>query len=350
MLLYHTRDAVDPESRAEAARDFISFFVEATPRDAGPLAAFVHAYQEQVADRDRTGGPRGEDLLLHDELSEINEPVYVVDFVEAARQHDLQYVADADFPTGMLRFAPNVQERLRAYAHDFLEMEQYSDFLRARTFRQSVLCRSDVELSRRLRVSDAPLREFQFSSAAHQVSGSSDPIGEFETADKRRLRTNHPVSRAAMEILIDSAPETLSFDRLWAAATDVAKRASAEISPEQDSQELATTLLKGFMDNMTLVELRLDAPPLTSTCSERPVASPYARWRASSGDLMVTNRKHQRVEIDEATREVVALLDGTRTLHDLLHRLTGTRDGSPDLAKKLSVTLEWCASAGLLCG
>jgi methyltransferase-like protein/ubiquinone/menaquinone biosynthesis C-methylase UbiE len=349
MLLYHTRDATDPASRASAARDFISFFVEATPADAGPFAAFVHAYQEQVGGRDRVGGSRGEDLLLHDELAEINEPFHFANFVHAAEEHDLQYVADADFPTSTLRFAPNVRERLHKYANNPVEMEQYADFLRARTFRQSLLCRSDVELSRRLRVSDAPLRELYFSSAARLASEPSDQIGEFETADGRRLRTNHPVSRAAMEVLIEKAPETLTFEQLLTAATEVAKGRGIEIDVQRDSQEIATTLLKGFLDNMALVEFRLEAPALTKSCSTRPVASPYARWRASSGDLVVTNRKHQRVEIDEATRRLLALLDGSRTQRDILDELAGTQGADSDFGKELMAKLEWCAASGLLC-
>jgi methyltransferase-like protein len=349
MLLYHTREATDPDARAQAARDFISFFVDATPADAGPLAAFVHAYQEQVAGRDRVGGRRGEDLLLHDELAEINEPFHFAEFVRAAEQHDLQYVADADFPSSTPRFAPDVQERLQKYAHNPVELEQYADFLRARTFRHSLLCKSEVALSRRLRVADAPLGEFCFSSAANVASGPSDPVGEFETADGRRLKTNHPLSRAAMEVLIERAPETMTFEQLLTAATEVAKERGVEIDVQRDSPEMAATLLKGFVDNMALVEFRLEAPALIKSCSAKPVAGPYARWRAAEGDLVVTNRKHQRVEIDETTRQMLVLLDGTRTQREILSQLAGAQDPDSDPGKELTAKLAWCAASGLLC-
>jgi len=87
--------------------------------------------------------------LLHDHLEEVNDPVYFYQFVERAGRHGLQYLGESEFATMLTNMYPKeVTETLQRIAKDIVRMEQYMDFLRNRTFRQTLLCRSDLTLKR----------------------------------------------------------------------------------------------------------------------------------------------------------------------------------------------------------
>jgi hypothetical protein len=52
---------------------------------------------------------------------------------------------------------------------------------------------------------------------------------------------------------------------------------------------------------------------VATAIGERPVASPLARFQLSLGLTMVTNQRHQNIDLpDEMGRALVSLLDGTR--------------------------------------
>jgi ABC-type cobalamin transport system ATPase subunit len=52
---------------------------------------------------------------------------------------------------------------------------------------------------------------------------------------------------------------------------------------------------------------------VATAVGERPVASPLARFQLSLGLTMVTNQRHQSIDLpDPAARALVMLLDGTR--------------------------------------
>jgi len=102
-----------------------------------------------------------------------------------------------------------------------------------------------------------------------------------------------------------------------------------------------------------LVQLHATPPPLTTSVSERPEASPLARHQARSGHL-VTNLRHASVRLeDDLGRRLVVLLDGTRDRVELLHELrtflleTGYEAPEP-LETGLERSLEGIARLALL--
>ncbi len=89
--------------------------------------------------------------LFHDHLEEINDPFYFHQFAEAARRHELQYLAEADFGDMLLsKFPPKVAETLTRIAQDVIRMEQYMDFVRNRLFRQTLLVHRGAQIWRKI--------------------------------------------------------------------------------------------------------------------------------------------------------------------------------------------------------
>ena len=89
------------------------------------------------------------------------------------------------------------------------------------------------------------------------------------------------------------------------------------------------------------MQLHLWTPELTTTPSERPVASALARLQATEG-TRVTNLRHATVEVaDDLGRRLIRLLDGTRDRPALLLELARPAD-------ELERSLAGLAAAALL--
>src|SRR6185312_11602344 len=92
-------------------------------------------------------------VFFHDEIGEVNDPCYLLQFVEWAGEHALQYLGDAMLSTMLYENLPEtVQPAFESLRLDHLQAEQFMDFLRNRMFRCTLLCRNEVPLERRINV------------------------------------------------------------------------------------------------------------------------------------------------------------------------------------------------------
>ncbi len=149
MLLYRTRHLTDPAERAREAFRFAAELnaVVTLPDVAMPIAELDTVIE--LGSQDYGGVPAWSDaLLLNDQASIVNEPVYFHQFAEHADRHALQVVGEVGYrwmapAAGLPAEAASMLAELTS---DRLELEQYTDFALSRTFRRSLLCRADVEL------------------------------------------------------------------------------------------------------------------------------------------------------------------------------------------------------------
>ena len=140
MLCFHTARLDDPGERIERARELLRFLIAGWPEGHG-FGAIMRRYAERLFER-------SDETLFHDELADVNEPVYFHEFEAHAARHGLQYLAEADFfemQTGVL--PDEVAGELLA-VEDPVRREQYLDFLKGRMFRQTLLCRAELALDR----------------------------------------------------------------------------------------------------------------------------------------------------------------------------------------------------------
>ena len=331
MLRFHTAELSEPAERIAQARALLRFLLEGLPAE-HDLAAVIRRQAEGALDR-------GDASLLHDDLAEVNEPVYFHELIAHAERHGLQYLAEADFfemQTGVL--SEPVAETLRGIEHP-IRREQYLDFLKGRMFRQTLLCRAECELDPTPR---PELLERLAVSTPARARGEPDAEGAvtFEGPTGSTLATDHRLVREALERVADA----------WPAAVWV--RELIEPGSPEDRAALCDALLRSYAAN--LVQLHAHRPALTTTPGELPEASPLARHQARAGD-MVTNLRHVSVRIeDELGRELVTLLDGTRDRAALAAdlerflRARGERLTAADLHVGLDRSLQGLAALALL--
>ncbi len=334
MLLYHTRTEADTLTRIAEAKDFLNFLADAAPPENSELyTAFTGGYHTLLQKQRRYLTTKEDALLLHDELGEINRPVYFHQFIEQAERHNLQYLAEAALLLMRLDdFPPPVIEYLSQTVHSLVELEQHLDFLRNQTFRQTLLCRRDVRVDRTIKAEH--FGGLFIGCRAEPINNSSTESGrlvaQFRGGDGIIFATDHPVTQSAFHYLIEIAPRCITFDDLIIEA-----RKRVYTTPETmadnaayDAHQLAISLFDAFTLSTQIIELHSYAPHWKDTISERPTASPIARYQAQHGKSL-TNLRHEHIEIDA----------------NALHlRLLPYLDGTRDRAALLEIMLNWAES------
>jgi SAM-dependent methyltransferase len=363
-MMLRTRQMSDPAERAAAGREIVDFLAQAIPDNSGPFAKFLHSYRRSQATRDSRGAA-ADALLLHDMMSDLNEPVYFEQFVAHAEGHGLQYLSEVDLAAVMpSRMKPEIAHELAELTRDPMESEQWLDFMRFRTFRQTLLVHREVEVQKTLR--PQVVGRFKLASLAEAkndpVDLSPGVVEQFRTEDNASFATDHPLTKAAFVEMISNRPRAIPFEVLVRAA---AARIDLFLD-ESTTREIAVfaaNVLRALSYSPELVELHLFQPPISIVPGPRPRTTDLMRWQARMG-LPATNLRHERVDLDPELRALTMLLDGERDRDQLLSAFMllfrqgqlQAEEQSPDAAateeivgEQLEQTLRFMARNGMLC-
>jgi methyltransferase-like protein/SAM-dependent methyltransferase len=325
MMCYHARDVADLPTRAAKARELVAFLSEHATRE-DVHSQFLRAYANYFGAH---MVPREDAFLVHDELSDFNEPVYFYQFAERAARHGLQYLGDTNFQSMLTSNLPeDLATTLEHMVASTVELEQYLDFIRNRTFRRSLLCHAEARLSCRLDMER--MRRLHFAAPVRpeyaNVDVHSGAAERFLGADGMHMAVDHPVTKAALLHLAGIWPRALSFEGLLTAARDRLGQGggahTTSTDPASDAEVLAASLLKAYGRSTNLVEVHAYSPPFVLDISERPTASALARFQLRSGPR-VTNLRHERIVLEGLTQRLLAYLDGEHDRATLLDVVDG---------------------------
>ncbi len=376
MMLYHIRDIQGPEEQAAAARELIGFLVKATDSTPYGLVSFPAAYQQLVNGYfhgvlNMEG--RADSHFLHDELEAVNEPCYFHEFVDHAAAHGLDYVADAEFSSGLTAALPGeVVAKMTEIAPSQRDRGQYSDFVVNRTFRRSILCRGGISMTPAVDMS--VMDHLYFASQAQgQLAPGADPEAasiEFAVGDGPTLTSDHAVTIVGITHLRSIWPQRATLDEIL----DLAYAQMIETNPHlheelfaaladrenerraTDRFLLATNLLQAYSINGELVSFHLTSAPFTTQVGIKPIASSWARWESTKRSV-VTDLRLRRVALSPQSRYLLPLLDGTRDRDALIKVIQEDfseatalwrEDSSMPLSVQIDDTLEQIARSALL--
>jgi SAM-dependent methyltransferase/methyltransferase-like protein len=315
LMLYHAHRFPDPDKRFQEARAIVDFVAHcaAGPNTEGYIKV-LRAEAEmirQVPDF----------YLAHEHFSENCDPFYFNAFVTRARRHGLEYFADAMIgtmlPTG---FGPVAAKALSAVSSNFIEMEQFMDFLRNRSFRQSLL---------RPAGSPSPSYEIEPAKLAGlYIKGSMQPKATvdlrpdqpmtFERAGTAPITTTHAFLKAALLCLGDAYPHTVQFETLIDQTR--ARLAAAGITDAKVHVYSVGSALLQLLATTEFIDLSAVGDAFTATSSAIPLASPLARAQTASGPA-VSTLAHNTVTLEPLEVRVLAQLDGTRNVDQIAAEL-----------------------------
>jgi methyltransferase-like protein/2-polyprenyl-3-methyl-5-hydroxy-6-metoxy-1,4-benzoquinol methylase len=375
IMRYYTRAIADPVARAQEARKVLEWFAQSGDSESNGYYGYLKLYVDYLSGKQDGDSPKEDSALLHDELEEMNLPLYFHEFVERATTHGLQYLGDVEqTPTG-----EHLAEKLEYLRHDhpsLIDMEQSYDFLQNRTFRRTLLCHQEVQLTRK--VTPGRMADFYVVSAAQPLSEKPDIAGaeveKFRSRNGATFSTDHPLSKAAFACLAEAWPRPLKFESLAQAAL---ARLEAELQAQdpapgqaqdgkaKDPRVLAANLLHAFDYSSSLVELHSFGLRLATHPGARPTASPWAA-RQAQDQAWVTNLRHERVELDGFDRYLLTALNGRRDQNELVElfmlgpiaagELTLENEGKPIneaelralVAQEIGSRLNWLARVALV--
>jgi methyltransferase-like protein/cyclopropane fatty-acyl-phospholipid synthase-like methyltransferase len=320
MMLYHGRRFSDPRQQIAQARHLLDFLVSSVNTEQNPYGQFLRSELEKLRQSPDA-------YLFHDHLEEHNSPIYFHQFIERAAVHQLRYLAEVNLSAMHLgNFPEQVSEVLQRVCKDMIQLEQYMDFLRNRTFRQTLLCHAQHTPNYRL----APgiLAPFFFGSSLRPVSSRPDLHSsireDFRGPSGSSAFSLYPIVKAALVVLGEAWPRFLSFEELCSGAR---AKLDGEAIPntatrEEDKKQVEQSLLQFYTIAGDLVEFRLRPLRVTKQPGPSPLARPLARWQAKSG-RSATNLRHESVNLDEFGRQVLPRLDGRHTRPEMVRELVG---------------------------
>lgn len=359
-LLWGARHASTPGERIAQAAGYVEFLRSMVSDEASVVQSVLSLYDEKTRSRGDLPAGAMDALVLHDELEDVNDPVYFHEFARHAARHGLQYLSEAEFSRAMhAELPPAVLQKVTAASRDIVELEQNIDFIRNATFRMSLLCHADIPITRQITLGADTLRGMYASTEARPSRRPRRKIPEgrlsFRAGNKATITTDHPVSKAALLRLADRAPFPIAFEELTElAVADVYGPQPGTESLAGDIALLAGSLVRGFGYSSQLVTLSTVPPPFVGDVSDRPCAAPLARLVATEGGPLVTNRRHQRVLLTDGQRRLLALLDGRTSRRRLREELPAALAAANELAASSSAgswvdeQLRWFARSALL--
>lgn len=334
MMLFHVRGFDSAEERIKQSTAFVHFLAAAQDSD-DEYRLWIKAEARRISEHD-------EGHLFHDELGEINDPLYFTQFMERAASHGLQYLGEADyFEMSDHIFKEPIRKTLAQLSRNRILREQYLDFLKCRRFRQTLLCHQTAPV--RPEPSAEKIRHYYISSAAECTSGKLGAPSVYESPRGAKIETDFAFGQAALQELEAVWPQPLPFaELLLKSTTHLGPRHSPAAT---DADALQKFLLQLYAAN--IVEFRASAPAFTTQVSARPVASPVARWQATRGDF-VTSLFHIAVKVeDEIGRQLLTWLDGTRdrtALTDKLWQLFQSQNALQNLGRNETETRQKLAA------
>jgi SAM-dependent methyltransferase len=326
MMLFHIHHVTDAAARIRQARAFLQFLADA------PVSSDEHDKMLKKEVAQICGHSAG--AFYHNDLAEVNQPVYFHEFIEHAGRYGLQYLAEAEYY--MMQDASLTEETqrvLRGLEENRLLREQYLDFIRLRRFRQTLLCHQEVPIRNRPDPSVIP--HLRLASPARrrddESSAKPDAPAVFQNSSGGTIMICRDMtSKAVMEVLAEAWPRSLDFGELMG---KVDPAIPAELQAEK-SALVSGIILRGY--GLDLVELRLHEPGFAYAAGERPNCSPLARLQLEQGEF-VTNLRHVLVDIqDESIRRFIPFIDGTRDRRELAAELARINANGPSLDRILS--------------
>jgi len=323
MMLYHVRGLTSPDERVHQAIALIKFLGEAKS-DNDPYRLFLRDQFQTLSEREKS-------TIYHDELSVVHHPVWFHEFCEHAGRHGLQFLVESDYlRLEETSYTPEAIQILRQLSGNRLAREQYLDFLCFRRFRQSLLCHENLPL--RLGMAPEKLQRVHVSSPARPVAADfqllTDRPEKFLGERESNFEINVPFAKAALICLAEAWPHAIPFVPLVGMAR---RRLGREPDETLDAEALKffEALLQIYVPG--LVRLHVSPPQMATSPSERPLASPLARWQAARPG-QITSLRHISVTLETSLeREFLRCLDGNRdraALRSELDRLM--ENGRPD--------------------
>ncbi|QKT03774.1 methyltransferase regulatory domain-containing protein [Ectothiorhodospiraceae bacterium 2226] len=316
ILLYETRGVTGHRARLARAREVIALLGAASAGKQSPMMGLMHAEVQQLTQA-------SDSYLYHEYLEDTNEAFLFSDFVADARAADLQYLADCELHTLFSSTLPPAAAAQVDALDELLEQEQLMDFLRARLFRKSLLCRADAPASRDIDLAGM-LGWYAYADLAPEK-------GKPDLARRRpqtwvaptggRFEVQEPLTKAALTLLAEVYPDAVRVEEL---AQQAAQRVPGNGGGRGAPQAAALDAFYGELFELFAAQALRLTPRATgyrTRPDQQPRATALAAAQAALGFGCAASPRHVGAQLDAFATRLLGLLDGSRTLDEVAAHL-----------------------------
>ncbi len=343
----------EPQEDLRHARALVENLADQLNLIQTPYAALLKAEFELANQAD-------DHYFYHEYLAEYNEALYLYQFIDRARAHGLNYLADSELCLSLPGVGdPGIENLLQSLSSNRIDRQQYADFLFNRPFRRTLLCHTEVTVTESFQ-SDR-LSQLHASTNATVSPMTPGKPASIQAWDGTSLGLPLPLVEAAFRHLASVKPASLTVDQLLRNARRDMQLPEQSPTDAADRETLSRWLLTGQSTTPTAV-IDLHRFPdrfahAYSTTSD-PVASPVVRFQCANGAKIVTNRRHESKSIDALYQRILIALDGKHSRSDLEHVVEDARQnkalpanyGALGNREIVEIILSKCTEAALLVG
>jgi SAM-dependent methyltransferase len=349
-MRFHAGPEATPEELLERSIEFLRVALAARTRPDDPWDRWLRAELAQ-----RVAYDPG--TLRHDDLSECNDPVWFHEFAGHAERHGMKYLAEADWAAGRDVHLPQQVQSVLDRMEPRVVREQYSDLVRLRRFRQSLLVHASAAPAAKPCIDRIERLQVAADAGAPNPEVPLDRDGRerFPLLDGTSwMETEEPIARAACRVMRDSSPAPVPFRFLLAesSARLVAAGRRAD-RRERDRQRAALLEFIAAGHDFGRIQLSTFVPAYEAVPGPRPLACPLARRMARAGRRVVSRLQRVTQFHDDVGPRVISLLDGTRDRAALLAELGAAAQGNEAIRidpERLETLLRDFGRRGLLIG
>ncbi len=312
-----------PEEKLSFGRGMLDF-LEASAKPGSVLQKALEDLMPIVRSGNRT-------YLLHEFYEPFNAPCYFKEFLSRADRHGLAYLAESETSAMFVQnYALSVQEPLlRECGGSQLVMEQYLDFLVNRSFRQTLLVKSDRADQIRYGLDPSRLSALYFAGSYFSTNGGTLTLDDQEqdcTACRRPVKLRVSVHKAVALALDAKYPAALSYEEI---VTDVAERL------EQTASAIRATVL-AMLEELTIlgaVWSRHERPEIAESLSSHPraldaICSLFQSFPHGQRPTTACNQWQETAALTPMEVFLLPLVDGSRSQQMLNSEVvSATRSG-----------------------
>lgn len=320
MMTYHVAQFDDEKQKIDQARALLKFLSESVPPENNAYGIYLQGELNAMF-------KWSDSYLRHEFLEKENRAFHFHEFVSLAEGYGLQYLGEPELSAIIpANFPMEVQKTLHKIGRNVVAMEQYMDFLRNRTFRMNLLVRSNHQLNRGIQ--PAQLRTFWFSSSAKLVKDTvnlAPGVKEEFNVNGKPVYSESTLVKATLVTLSKAAPRHLSFSELLGQVRSLVAVGNNVIRDQHahEHEEIVVCDQLLLLFSRGLIEAIVQPhAQLAVSAPEKPQVSPLARHQALNAFSPITNLRHTPIEMDGFVRQVLSVLDGTRTRDDVVAVMT----------------------------
>jgi len=314
-MMFRGANRATPQERLSYARGMIDFLHENSPPDSLTRKNIDDVLPLLKSAQDY--------YLLHEFLEHCNYPCYFKDFIAHSKKNKMIYLAESQ-PSEMFlsNFPSEISTPLLQECNgDQVNLEQHLDFLRGRSFRQTILIPDNRATEINYRIEHAQLQKMHFAGIFTPIPPTAglNSSSSFSTTYGLEINITHPIAVVTAQILNEHYPSTRQIHTL---AQEICER-SQQAGQSQSLVDVLPVVFQ-FIESMIIqgaIRYRNSAVELATQISELPIKDPSA-CQTQLNESWITNAWHDSIQLNIIEQSILPLLDGQHNFTALCEHLS----------------------------